>query len=266
MKKKKTKSSPIPRWLLALSFILLIGLAFEGAFLTKEGLSFSQTLQYLADPYLRYVKIEPGLRKEQIADIYARVLDWNEQDKKDFAANIEGHYFPQTYLVPYNADGKEIGATMVNTFNQNIGKETAKNNKKIINADTAVKIASIIQREAAGKQDMNLISGIIWNRLFNGMSLDMDATLQYAKGSDLNGWWPQVVSGDKKINSPYNTYKNKGLPPTPISNPGLSAIDAAFNPQNTSCLFYFHDKNRQIHCSVTYEEHQQKIKQYLASK
>jgi UPF0755 protein len=136
-------------------------------------------------------------------------------------------------------------------------------NKNVINVDTAVKIASLIQREAAGKQDMNLISGIIWNRIFNVMDLDIDATLQYAKGNDADGWWPQVIPADKYIDSPYNTYKNAGLPPSAISNPGLAAIEAAYNPQKTSCIYYFHDNNKQIHCSVTYADQVKKIDEYL---
>src|SRR4029077_455951 len=139
---------------------LLFLLVLAGGYLTSQGLSLSQDLQLLANPYLRYVKIEPGLRKEQIADIYARVLNWTAQDRQEFGAYVEGHYFPQTYLVPANANGQEVGQTMTNNFNQNIQKITPKTNKNIINSDTAVKIASIIQREAAGKQDMNLISGI----------------------------------------------------------------------------------------------------------
>jgi UPF0755 protein len=94
------------------------------------------------------------------------------------------------------------------------------------------------------------------------MNLDIDATLQYAKGNAETGWWPQVHPRDKKINSPYNTYTHKGLPPGPISNPGLAAIEAAYNPQKTNCIFYLHDKNRKIHCSETYAEHKNFIDIY----
>ena len=108
---------------------------------------------------------------------------------------------------------------------------------------------------------MKLISGIIWNRIFKGMKLQIDATLQYAKG-DESLWWPQVKSEDKNIDSPFNTYMYE-MPPGPISSPGISAIEAAYNPQKTSCLFYLHDKNRQIHCSATYAQHLINIKRYL---
>ena len=109
---------------------------------------------------------------------------------------------------------------------------------------------------------MNLISGIIWNRIFKGMKLQIDATLQYAKGSEEAGWWREVTSEDKKIKSSYNTYLHIGLPPSAIANPGLNAITAAYNPQKTKCMFYLHDKNRNIHCAVTYEEHKKNIEKY----
>ena len=133
----------------------------------------------------------------------------------------------------------------------------------IINEKTALKIASIVQREAAGKEDMKLISGIIWNRIFNGMKLQMDATLQYVKGSEEDGWWEKVDSEDKKIKSLYNTYLYKGLPPGAIANPGPNAITAAFYPQKTDCLFYMHDRKRKIHCTKTYEQHKKNIEIYL---
>ncbi len=230
-----------------------------------EKVDFFAMYQNLGNPYIRYVRIPAGLRKEEVADIYGKVLAWNNQDRKDFlneneetATDLEGYYFPSTYVLPMDASGEEVKDKMLQTFNKNVTVLS----KDKINVDTALKIASLIQREAAGKQDMNLISGIIWNRIWAGMSLDIDATLQYAKGSEKK-WWPVVLSADKQIASPYNTYKNTGLPPTPIASPGLAAIEAAYNPQKTSCLFYFHDDNRLIHCSKTYAEHQRGVEEYL---
>lgn len=233
-----------------------------------RSVSLFELYQNLANPYMRYVKIPEGLRQEQVADIYEKVLAWNQSDREQFLdSNLEGYYFPGTYFLPIDASGGEVKQVMAKKFDQTVNPRIEQSKSSVlknkINTDTAVKIASLIQREAAGKQDMNIISGIIWNRLFNGMSLDLDATLQYAKGSDDNGWWPQVVPNDKKIQSPFNTYKNKGLPPSPISNPGLLAIEAAYNPVKTDALFYFHDKNRQIHTSKTYKEHVAKINQFL---
>jgi UPF0755 protein len=122
----------------------------------------------------------------------------------------------------------------------------------------------LIQREAAGKDDMALISGVIWNRLLNDQPLEIDATIQYARVNDGSGWWAPIKASDiDTIDSAYNTYKNTGLPPTPISNPGLDAIEAALNPEETECFYYLHDKDRQIHCSKTLEEHEANVEKYL---
>jgi UPF0755 protein len=167
-------------------------------------------------------------------------------------------------VVPKDTTGLELKQMMLERFNTKMSSEgievdIRKNN---FDTDTILTIASIIQREAGSKSDMYLVSGIIWNRIFTNMSLQMDATLQYAKGTAENGWWPKVVPDDKYIESPYNTYKNKGLPPSPIANPGFAAIHAALHPKETECIFYFH-KNRKNYCSKTYEEHKRKIDLYL---
>ena len=151
-------------------------------------------------------------------------------------------------------------------------------------------LASIIQQEATGKDDMPLIAGILWNRLLKDMRLEIDATIQYINDSRNNylgvqcgeitpcvnqeltysgytakkdGWWQPIKSADIQKTSAYNTYLNKGLPPHPIANPSLAAIDAVLNSAETECLFYLHDSNRQIHCAKTYEEHLANIEKYL---
>jgi UPF0755 protein len=97
------------------------------------------------------------------------------------------------------------------------------------------------------------------------MTLGIDATLQYIRGDVGKGWWAPITVADKQIDSPFNTYKYKGLPPHPISNGGIPAIEAVLNPQTTDCLYYLHDKNHVTHCSVTYEEHLQNIQTYLVN-
>ena len=93
--------------------------------------------------------------------------------------------------------------------------------------------------------------------------LSVDATLQYVRGDKGKGWWAPISVADKKTVSVYNTYKNAGLPPHPISNPGLPAIEAVLSPAKTDCLYYLHDKDHVTHCAVTYEEHQANILKYL---
>lgn len=225
----------------------------------------------LANPSVRIIKIQEGLRKEQIADILGNKLGWDESEKIEFSnthlalsnTSAEGYFFPKSYLIHKDTSPDDVGKMMIQTFKKETSKIVKPRATKILNEDTAVKIASIIQREAGGKNDMRLISGIIWNRIFAGMKLQMDATLQYAKGNEEDGWWQRVRPEDKDIESLYNTYMYNSLPPTAIANPGLAAIEAAYNPQKTSCMFYLHDKRGIIHCSKTYEEHKINIKKYL---
>ena len=250
--------------------------SFFGEILDRGGEWFAQNFnvwqfyQNLANPYSRYIVLNSGLRKEQVATILSRELDWNLGDKNKFLAmdqtvnkkNMEGYYTPGNYLVPATTKPLDAYETIMDRFDENIRSHYATATDEVINVDLALKIGSIIEREAAGKRDMKLISGIIWNRIFRDMNLEMDSTLQYAKGNNKIGWWPKVLSKDKYINSPYNTYKNAGLPPTPISNVSIAALNAALNPQKTNCIFYLHDRQGDIHCSITYENHLANIKKY----
>lgn len=94
------------------------------------------------------------------------------------------------------------------------------------------------------------------------MPLQLDATLQYAKGSRASEkeWWPVPKPADKYLKSPFNTYANKGLPPAPIANPSAASVLAALNPVPTDCYYYFHADNAEYYCSKTYEEHVRKLR------
>jgi UPF0755 protein len=243
-----------------------------GGYYITQGMNEWQIFRSLANPSMRYVAVSAGLRKQEIADFVGDKLGWDTVEKREFVNihmdlktdDLEGKYFPDTYLISIDANPEEVGKLMVDNYDEKIAFLKKKYPNSTVNYDTALRIASIIQREAAGSYDMRLISGIIWNRLFKGMSLSMDATVQYAKGKQGENWWPQVTAQDiRQIDSPYNTYKNKGMPPSPISSPGLPALEAAMNPQKTSCLFYIHDRNRTIHCAQTADQHQRNIDAYL---
>jgi len=242
-----------------------------GAYYFRNGMSALAINNKFKDPDYKYVAIQEGWRKEQVAAAYAKALNWDEEKEKEFASNFpvcpvagrEGYLLPGEYLVPKNASAQAILIKMEDRFSEKFSSLTkVKNSANIFDEDQVVKIASLIQREAGGKSDMRLISGVIWNRILKEMPLQIDATLQYVKGDEDN-WWPVPKSADKYLDSPYNLYQNKGLPPTPISNPGLAAIEAAMNPLQTSCLFYLHDKRGNIHCSTNYKEHLSNIKRYL---
>lgn len=262
-----------------------------GAYKLSKSMNAWQIAKVLKNkPYMQWVVIPEGLRKEQIADILGDPLslNWSEKQKSDWVTSftamqydyIEGVYFPDTYLIPVDEKPLDVANRLRAHFEEKLAPYSKEALNKNVKWDTLLKIASIVQREAAGQNDMPLVSGIIWNRLFGGMKLEIDATVQYARDDIIHygearhdtqplnylsagSWWTPLKAGDTDIASPYNTYRNKGLPPHPICNPGLSAIKAALNPAETECLYYLHDSDRQIHCSKTYKEHQANIAIYL---
>ncbi len=245
---------------------------YSGGYMISKSMNVFEIARILShSPYLRWVVIPEGLRKEEIAAILQKNLSWSDAQKNEWI-NVdtnqspdyfEGVYFPDTYLVPISESPSDIAKRLVAKFEQEFSPYAQQAQKQNMKWTTVLKIASIIQREAAGANDAKLISGIIWNRLLKGMKLDMDSTVQYARGNTGDGWWAPITTADKQLDSPYNTYKYSGLPPHPIDNPGVIAIDAAINPQKTDCLYYLHDHSGQIHCAVDYQQHLKNVQTYL---
>jgi UPF0755 protein len=127
-------------------------------------------------------------------------------------------------------------------------------------------LASIVEREGRTDEDRPVIAGILLKRLNSDWPLQADATLQYALGYQAfeKSWWKKALTvEDKKIRSPYNTYLNAGLPPAPISNPGLSSIRAVVYPTVSPYWYYLHDPQGRVHYATTLEEHEQNIASYL---
>lgn len=217
-----------------------------------------------------FVSVLAGYREEEVAAAFGHSLGWSIAERNEFLKQVhttpptlsEGEFVPGTYAIPGNADRDDVQAILSERFSREILARYSTTTAEIVPIDDALTIASMIERETRDPEEMRIISGIIWNRLFEGMNLQIDATLQYAKASNANtkSWWPQVVPNDKYLKSSYNTYKNKGLPPGPIASPSIEAVLAALNPKNTDCLFYFHDKYGNFHCAPTYEEHVKMLK------
>lgn len=226
--------------------------------------------QNIASSISRTLVIYSGQRTEEIAWQFAKILNWNKNEIKQFQALTisnsplfqNGTLYPGRYLVEKNSP-PELVWTMVNKrFEQEISQRYTPEIEALIPLSDTLIIASLIEREAYNFSDMREISGVIWNRLFIAMPLQIDATLQYIRGSaSSQAWWPVPKPSDKFLDSPYNTYQHNGLPPTPIANPSIDAVVAALNPIQTDCLFYFHTNNGNFYCSKTYEEHVSLLKE-----
>ncbi len=231
--------------------------------------------QNLATPVTRILVIQSGERYEEITRNFARILRWDKAEQEIFVERLlsevpefkNGKLYPGRYVVPSDAGPEEVAINIAERFNAEVRTRYTDDIAQTISLEDTLIIAALIEREAYDFEDMRYISGVIWNRLFVGMRLQIDATLQYAKASQTAGaggvWWPVPKSEDKYIKSPFNTYQNAGLPPEPISNPSIDAIIAALNPRNTSCLFYYHTNDGTFYCNETYEAHVAGIKRDL---
>lgn len=224
--------------------------------------------QNLASPVSRIIVIWPGERKEEAVKNIGDVLRWNTEQRATFSALIEesepmmseGKFYPGEYVAHRGATPEEVALMIKDKFNTDILSRYTPEVEEKVPLQDALIVASLLEREARDFENMREISGVIWNRLFINMPLQLDATLQYARGGTSKNWWPAVKPADKYVKSPYNTYANPGLPPGPIANPSAAAVLAALNPVSTDCIYYFHDDKRNYHCSVTYEEHVAKLK------
>jgi UPF0755 protein len=171
---------------------------------------------------------------------------------------MEGYLFPDTYLLFPSKTEDDLIAKMKLNF-ENKTKNVFNNNITQSEQKDIIIMASILEREANGDEDIKTISGILKNRLRIGMPLQVDATFYYLLGKESS----ELTLSDLKMKSPYNTYVNKGLPPGPIGNPGLKAIEAAMYPSKTDYLYYLHDKKGVVHYAKTNTEHVKNKRLYL---
>ena len=172
---------------------------------------------------------------------------------------LEGYLFPDTYLFLADNTSEDAIARMTENLEVKTAdfKEAIKNSGRSF--DQILKMASLIEKEAADSEDRKIISGVLWKRLDKKMALQVDATLDYALGKNTF----ELTTEDLKKDGPYNTYTRRGLPPTPICNPGLDAITAAIFPEKTPYWYYLSDKNGKVYYSKTFDEHIIKKQKYL---
>lgn len=207
------------------------------------------------------VTIPEGANVFEVAWLAAKKLD--KFDAKEFiriAQKDEGYLFPDTYHFLPNAEAAEVYRTMRDNFDKKIKPlETAiKDSGKSMH--DIITMASLLEEEARASDTRRLIAGILWKRLDMGMALQVDATFVYINGKNTFELTLADLADDS---SPYNTYAHKGLPPGPISNPGLDSIVAALYPKENPYLFYLADLSGVTHYSRTFDEHKEKKFRYL---
>lgn len=204
---------------------------------------------YLVPP--TRVTIFEGMRVEQIAEILAHEQDIDRDEFLRIAKPYEGYLFPETYFIPEAYTEKDILGLMLDTFQEKTAELEGNVAESNLSAEEVVILASILEREARSNESMRFVAGILLKRLEIGMPLQVDATFEYV----LDKSSAELTLDDLKIDSPYNTYENAGLPPTPIANPGLQSIRAVLNPIESNYLYYLTAPDGTFHYSRTFEEH-----------
>ncbi|MFA6466329.1 MAG: endolytic transglycosylase MltG [Patescibacteria group bacterium] len=175
-------------------------------------------------------------------------------------ASLEGYIFPDTYFVDKATSEEDLIKKTLNNFdrklNQDFRDEIKKQGKTIFEVVT---LAAIIEREVPNKEDKKMIADIFLKRLVAGIGLQSDATVNYVTGKGL----AQPSYDDLQIDSPYNTYKYRGLPPGPIANPGLDSIEAVIYPTKNDYYYFLTTKEGEVIYSIDYEEHLDNKAKYL---
>ncbi len=208
------------------------------------------------------IRITEGATTRSMAMIYAnRLLRFDPERFLELARPHEGYLFPDTYFFLPNATEE----TVLRTMRENFDLQTAEIAPLVASSTHSLEeiiiMASIVEREAHTTADRKMIAGVLWNRIARGMALQVDVTFLYTLGKNTF----QLTTKDLQSDSPYNTYKNKGLPPTPIGSPSLDAIKATLSPTKNSYLFYLADFDGVTHYSKTYEQHLRYKRMYLGT-
>lgn len=210
-------------------------------------------------PLARITFPEGETARDYATRVHKAFSNISETDFLSTAKPYEGYLFPDTYVFSSSADASSIVQTMRTNFNTRIAPFLANASASGHSLGDIVTLASLVEREARSIENKRIIAGILWNRLKLGMPLQVDAVFGYIYGRDT--YAPSLA--DLKVDSPYNTYTHKGLPPGPISNPGLESIDAAIHPTKTTYLYYLTGKDNAMHYATTFDEHQANRQKYL---
>ncbi len=228
----------------------------SGRFVLQKDMSYADAMDVLsseekaaAKPGIGEVLIPPALSRPQVAELMkedgipgnymkaskqSKLLDPAEYGGKQ-AKSLEGFLFPDTYEVRKKEGVEGVVRRQVEAFKKNIKKVNMKYAKsKNLTIYDVVTIASMIEGEAAVPKERKLVASVIYNRLHEGMPLQIDATVRFATGNHQRPLSESELASD----SPYNTYANSGLPAGPINSPGLDSLNAAAHPARTDYLFY----------------------------
>lgn len=228
-----------------------------GTFSVMPGTSLAALVLLLSDVQSSEVQvtIPEGFTKDQIKTKLVaafptfNVAEWETQTK-----NLEGYLFPDTYRFAKDASATE----MVDKMRSTLDRRLRENGIAEISVDTLI-MASIIEKEVQTPEDMKRVAGILFNRMRIGMPLQVDSTLTYINQKTS----ATLTTADLKMDSPYNTYTHKGLPPSPICNPGINAILAVLHPTPSQDFYFLTTKDNTVIYAQTHDQHVANKQKYL---
>ncbi len=266
--------------------LVLTYLKFRGSPLLKAGiyqLSKDMSLKEIIDILIkgamieRWITIPEGWRLDQIASYLEQENIVKKEEflqkakviyfKKDYpflkglknTSSLEGYLFPDTYRIFVNSSPEEIIRKFLENFENKIAKFETELKNSEFTLHQIITLASIIERETRTPEDRRIVSGIFQKRLKLNKPLESCATIAYIKKQDKY----RFSFEDTRINSPYNTYINFGLPPGPICNPGLDSIEAVFYPKETDYLYFMSPPDGSIIYAKTYQEQLENMRRYF---
>lgn len=258
-----------------------------GSFELTPGMNFRSLVAELIDAQAQEVEvtIPEGYTIEQIGEAVMKALpgiseeDWEDATGTNGKSMIEegellsgipddqgmeGYLFPDTYRFRVDASARTVAETMVLTLKRRLAEQGigVPENLRFANGLTfheLLTLASIVEREVRSPEDMKRVAGIFFTRLKIGMALQADSTVNYLTGKQD----ASVTLEDSRINSPYNTYRVLGLPPGPISNPGMNALTAVLEPLDSDDLYFLTTPEGEVIYARSFDEHVANKYQYL---
>ena len=244
-------------FLLPLSTKGVLSLLIEGNIILHsitipEGLTRSETAEYLKSQY--------SLDKDSflLSSLNTKLI--YELDKK--AKDLEGYLFPETYHFPKNTTTDKIVSSLIDQFKKTFSNEEKKRAAELkMTIREIVILASLIEKETSLPGERSLVSAVFHNRLRISMKLDCDPTIVYAL-KQAGKYKGRLLTKDLKLDSPYNTYLNRGLPPGPIANPGQACLKAALNPADVKYLYFVSRNDGSHKFSLSFREHQNAVNKY----
>lgn len=194
----------------------------------------------------------------------ATLKSFDQQLFESLTSDLEGQLFPDTYRVPPSYTTQELVELLNKTHQEVVDKYGPEIANSSLSREEVLILASILEREANTPESMRTVAGIFLNRLAIGMPLQADASIEYALETPLGELPPgQLAAELRELDSPYNTYLNPGLPPTPIGNPGETAIAAIINPIPSDYFYYITGNDGEFYYAETYDQHLTNIERHL---